>query len=172
MTYKIEELTHAHRDASAAVWDFAHILRLIDAKVATGRICDRDRSRAARIAAREASEKLDAARLIKRKVFAASRGWRMAQRPFTIAELRARHDVVRDDEYHWQLPPMDHVEYYRLDRRPWRPVAIVSHEYSDFCNSVAMASREALSAELLSASWYFPEHCRAVVYTSSRDSMR
>jgi len=79
---------------------------------------------------------------------------------------------VRNDRYDWQLAPMDHPEYFRVNRRPWLPAAIVSHEYSSFDLSSALASREGLTAELLPASWYWPGHCRAVLYTASRESTR
>jgi hypothetical protein len=73
-----------NQDAIAFGWNFAHILRLLEAKGETAMIRYEDRSRAERIAAREASDALDAARAIEREAFAASRGWRIAIRPLRL----------------------------------------------------------------------------------------
>jgi hypothetical protein len=162
----------ANRGAYSPDWNFEHILRLYDAKCATGNASDLVRRCAQWIAAREASQALDAARAIARENFAASHGWRVAIRPFTIAKLRAAQNIVGLDHRNYQLTPMDHTEYFRQDSRPWRPIAIVSHEYSSFEYSLALASAQGLVAELLPESWYFPGHCRAVLYTASQDSMQ
>lgn len=96
--------------------------------------------------------------------FAAARGWRVARRGFTLNQLRDGRNVSRWRDYEFRPRPIDHPEYFRLATRPWRPVAIVSHEYSPFSESIDLAQKYELTAELLPASWYFPGHCNAILY--------
>jgi len=101
--------------------------------------------------------------------FAAARGWRVAQRGFTINQLRDGRNVSRWHDYEFSPHPIDHPEYFRLATRPWRPIAIVSHEYSPFSESLQLARKYELTAELLPASWYYPGRCNAVLYRPLRD---
>lgn len=160
------------QDTVAAGWDYAHILRLIDARRAAREAYRAAPTVAALRAAREASEALEAAKAVEREAFATSRGWRRSNRSFTVGQLRSGHNVRRWNDPGWIPTPIDHPEYFRQARCPWRPVAIVSHEYSPFASSLALAAREGLRAELLPASWYFPGQSRAVLYTASLEPVR
>ena len=157
--------TVADRNTTGARRDYSHILRLIYARTAAWNAYSAAPTVAELRVGREASKALDAAKAVERDAFATARGWRIT-RSFTVSQLRTGHNVARRGDYDWRPRPIDHPEYFRLDGRPWLPVAIISHEYSPFADSLALAAREGLNAELLPSSWYFPGHCNAVLYTS------
>ena len=94
--------------------------------------------------------------------FAAERGWKLT-RFFSVDQLRRRSNGKRWGDGFIESP-LDHAEYFRLAQAPWRPIAILSHEYSPFTRSLELAQKYELTAELLPASWYFPGHCNAVLY--------
>jgi hypothetical protein len=147
--------------------DYSHIVKLKDEAVIAARACqDGPQTRSKLRRALEASEAATAAKVAVRDAFAAERGWRFSAGSFTFAQLRTGSNVRRRGDYRTQAHPIDHPEYFRLAKRPWRPVAIVSHEYAPFRDALDLAAREELTAELLQESWYSPGHCNAVLYTA------
>jgi hypothetical protein len=151
--------------------EYSHIQQLIDAKNAAWRAYQDGPGTWSKLrAAREASEAVTAAKVAVRDAFAAERGWRISARSFTIDQLRTGHNVARRGDFDSHPRPIDHPEYFRLAQRPWRPVAILSHEYSPFTDVLALAARKGLIAELLPESWYSPGCCSAVLYTSRLES--
>jgi hypothetical protein len=146
----------------------ATILRLLEAKHAA---CDVDRvarTPASRYAVCLAAEKLRAAQVAMRDDFGAQHGWVYTERDFTLDQLRrGSTQRRRDDDYAFLRPPMDHVEYFRFVKRPWRPAAILSHDYEPFESgkALALARDYGLTATLLPNSWYWPGRAIAVLYT-------
>ena len=59
---------------------------------------------------------------------------------------------------------MDHVEYFRLAKRPYHPVAILSHEYGPLADSQALATEYGLTVTRLPNSWYAPDRATAALY--------
>lgn len=143
--------------------EYAEILRLRDVMNSACQVEYAARTSAARHATRAARHELIAARVAMRDKFAAQQGWVYSTRHFTIDQLRRGSTQARRGD-RWYAFPMDHREYFRLASRPWRPVAILSHEYSSFEYSEALAIKYGISATLLSASWYSPEDANAVLY--------
>ena len=104
---------------------------------------------------------------VARKLFAESRGWTIGKH-FTLRMLRAGSPGrTRADYYGESLHPViDHAEYFRLPRRPWRPGAILSHTYAPPAQILTFAAEHGLAVEFLDASWYFPGATTAVVFTA------
>ena len=104
---------------------------------------------------------------VARKTFAVSRGWTIGKH-FTLRMLRAGSPGrTRADYYGESLHPViDHAEYFRLPRRPWRPTAILSHTYAPPAQIVTFAAEHGLAVEFLDASWYYPGATMAVVFTA------
>ncbi len=103
-----------------------------------------------------------------RKLFAESRGWTPGKR-FTLRMLRAGSPGRTRDDYYGESfhPVIDHAEYFRLPRRPWRPAAIVSHTYAPPAQILTFAAEHGLAAEFLEQSWYFAGATTAVVFTAA-----
>ena len=104
---------------------------------------------------------------VARKTFAVSRGWTIGKH-FTLRMLRAGSPGrTRDDYYGESLHPViDHAEYFRLPRRPWRPVATISHTYAPPAQILTFAAEHGLAVEFLDASWYYPGATMSVVFTA------
>jgi hypothetical protein len=108
---------------------------------------------------------VDVARAAMRERFAAEHCWVHSKRGFTLDQLRRGSTCRRyTDDDRFSYHPMDHVEYFRLARRPYRPVAILSHEYTSIECSQELALELGITATLLPASWYSPLHANAVLY--------
>ena len=148
--------------------EYATILRLMQTDVSTWDTYKQAPTTRNWIRGREATERLDNARDVLQNSFAAVRGWRHANKAFTLPQLRDGSNVPRVDDYDHIVSPMDHVEWFREANRPWRPAGIISHEYSPFEQSVLLAAQYGLVAQLLPISWYFPGSCNAVLYTAPR----
>ena len=105
---------------------------------------------------------------VARKLFAESRGWIVGKHGFSLRQLltathgRSWYDY-RGECWH---PEIDHPEFYRLPRRPWRPTAILSHSYAPPAQIATFAAEHGLAAEFLEKSWYFPGATTAVVFTA------
>jgi hypothetical protein len=110
------------------------------------------------------------ARATATSTFADQHGWERAKKGFPLHQLRNGHRRPRwtDDLWpnDWTAYPIDHAEYYCFAWGPRFPAAIVSHEYSSFEESEALAKANGLIATRLPASWYNPARATAVVYTS------
>jgi hypothetical protein len=145
--------------------DYAEIQRLLDAMHAACGVNNVARTAATRLAVRAARDDLIAARAQMRDNFAAEHGWIYSTRGFTIDQLRRGSTQARRGDCGFQVSPMDHVEYFRLAERPWRPVAILSHEYGSFETSLAFALERGVTATLLPESWYSPGRANAVLYS-------
>ena len=104
---------------------------------------------------------------VARKTFAVSRGWTIGKH-FTLRMLRAGSPGRTRDDYRGESwhPEIDHPEFYRLPRRPWRPAAILSHTYAPRAQIVTFAAENGLAVEFLDASWYYPGATTAVVFTA------
>ena len=104
---------------------------------------------------------------VARKLFAESRGWTIGKH-FTLRMLRAGSPGRTRDDYLGESlhPVIDHAEYFRLPRRPWRPAAILSHTYAPPAQIVTFAAEHGLAVEFLDASWYYPGATMAVVFTT------
>ncbi len=144
--------------------EYAEIQRLRDVMNSACQVEYAARTSAARHAARAAQIELFAARVAMRDKFAAQHGWVFAASLFTIDQLRRGSTRARRGDCIFNACPMDHREYFRLARRPWRPVAILSHEYSSFEYSQALATKYGITATLLPTSWYSPDDANAVLY--------
>ncbi len=142
--------------------EYAEILRLRDLMHSACR--EAARTPAARHAAREAQDELIAARVAMRDKFAAQHGWVYSARHFTFDQLRRGSTRAWRGDCIFRACPMDHIERFRLAKRPWRPVAILSHEYSPFEESQALAIKYGITATLLPTSWYSPDRANAVLY--------
>lgn len=105
---------------------------------------------------------------VARTLFAESRGWIVGKHGFSLRQLltathgRSWYDY-RGESWH---PEIDHPEFYRLPRRPWRPAAILSHSYAPPAQIVTFAAEHGLAVEFLDASWYYPGATTAVVFTA------
>ncbi|HLQ85596.1 MAG TPA: hypothetical protein VK110_05535 [Salinisphaeraceae bacterium] len=106
------------------------------------------------------------------KQFAAKRGWRVAGRPFSTAQLLEGRHNRNDADYCGisGLPYMDHCEYYRLPQRPYRPAAIVTHSYSTPGDIRAYANSNGFCCEFLPWSWYCPGETVAAVITAKNSA--
>lgn len=144
--------------------EYAEIQRLLDAMNSACHVEYAARTSAARHAARAAQHKLFAARVAMRDKFAAQHGWVYSASHFTIDQLKRGSTRARRGDWIYRACPMDHIEYFRFAKRPWRPVAILSHEYSSFEYSQALATKYGITATLLPASWYSPDDANAVLY--------
>ena len=151
------------RRREALTPQYAEIQRLLDAMHSACNVEQAVRTPATRHTARAAQDELIAARETMRDKFAAQHGWIYSERGFTNDQLRRGSTQARRGDC-WHACPMDHREYFRLAKRPWRPAAIVSHEYSSFEYSQALATKYGITATMLPASWYSPETANAVLY--------
>ena len=104
-----------------------------------------------------------AARKQAREAFASSRGWKVAVRPFTLAQLKrgSMRKARGDDWSHFWSVECDHPDYMTLRGRP---VAVVGHSYSTWQTCRAFAALHGLHAERLLRSWYRIS-CTAVCFT-------
>jgi hypothetical protein len=152
------------RRTKAMTPEYAEIQRLRDAMNSACYLEQAAPTPASRRAARAAQDELFAKRATVRNTFAAQHGWVCSARHFTIDQLRRGSTRARRRDWICYDCPMDHREYFRLAKRPWRPVAILSHEYSSFEYSQALATKYGITATLLPASWYSPDDANAVLY--------
>jgi hypothetical protein len=113
--------------------------------------------------------------------FGALNEWRMAPHAFSLTALRDHK--VRDAQCGgvfngYDAGFVDHPQWFREIKRPYRAAAIVAHLYgpgdvSDWAASARVdmgtwAARNGLTAHVPTdtwASWYFPGVCLLVVYT-------
>lgn len=101
-----------------------------------------------------------------RSDLAASRGWTVASRPFSLRQLLAcsNHSTVGDScEHHY--PYIDHAEYFRHSNRPYRPAAILTHAYTDAKSICDFAAEQGVHCEIMPWSWYYPEKCTASLFS-------
>jgi hypothetical protein len=144
--------------------EYAEIQRLLDAMHAACGGHNVARTAAARQFVRATQDELNSARAAARGSFASKHGWVYSERAFTLDQLRRGSTQARRGDCGFRVSPMDHVEYFRLAKRPWRPVAILSHEYGLFEDSQALATEYGITAALLPTSWYSPDRAKAVLY--------
>lgn len=103
-----------------------------------------------------------------REQFARSRGWTLAQTSFSIDQLvagRSGRHLPTDYDRHSLYPWVDHPEYFRHPRPPYRPAAILTHAYCPAEEVQRWAAEHGLAAEVLAWSWYYPGYASAVLLT-------
>jgi hypothetical protein len=111
---------------------------------------------------RNADRALQEARDRAAREFASSRGWTFhARRSFTLEKLRDERANWSGDGYGLGST-LDHPDYFWLGRKP---IALVSHTYTQLGRCLGWADAKQLHAELLPASWYYPAGATAVLYT-------
>jgi hypothetical protein len=143
---------------------YAEIQRLLDAVGVARDACAAARTPATRWALSAAQEAVEAARAAMRDDFAAKHGWVYSKRPFTLDQLRRGSTCHRYTDYKFSAFPMERVEHFRLAWRPYRPVAILSHEHAPIACSQKLAFEYGLTTMLLPTSWYSPQLRNAVLY--------
>jgi hypothetical protein len=153
------------RERKSMTPEYAGIQRLLDAVHAACRADYAARTSSTRLAVRAAKNELNAARAAMRACFAAEHGWVYSERIFTLDQLRRGSTQARRGDYDFRALSMEHLEYFRISKRPWRPAVILSHEYGPFESSQAIALKQGLTATLLTTSWYSPDRANAVLYT-------
>jgi hypothetical protein len=144
--------------------EYAEIQRLLDAVGVASEAYSAARTLATRWALRETQEAVDAGRAAMRERFAAEHRWVHSNRHFTLDQLRRGSTCRRYTDYNWHAFPMERVEYFRLAWRPYRPVAILSHEHAPLHCSEALALEYGLTTMLLPGSWYAPQLRKGVLY--------
>lgn len=92
--------------------------------------------------------------------FGVQRGWKLATTPFGLDDLVHRRPQRID---HKQV--IDHPYYYRTPKRPYRPAAIIGHEYHWEHGSIYYG--EGYKAEIVDdyPAWHWPGHCTLVLVT-------
>jgi len=121
---------------------------------------------AERIAVTSALERLNILREKARNEFAASRELIVAKKAFGLDQLRRGSNVPLAHEcpYPQSMGEIDHPDFFREPRSPFRPAAILSHIGSGFPQSSLQqfAAQHGLQFELLPFSWYCPTYTAAL----------
>ena len=107
--------------------------------------------------------------------FGERHGWKLSDKAFALDELGPKHDREGSSSW-WNMPGMyspgllDHPYYYREQQSPYRPAAIVAHNYKRGTASEAelfyVAAGFGIDIEEVSdfPSWYYPGATKLVVY--------
>jgi hypothetical protein len=118
--------------------------------------------------------------------FASSRGWTYSTashphgKPFSFKKLADKSKLVLIDRVRgfaprYRVPEpgwpsgdhrlVDHPTYFKLNTRPYQPVAILAHSYDmNRANHEAYAESIGIRVEFLPWSWYYPGRCLAALY--------
>jgi len=110
--------------------------------------------------------------------FASERHWIVARTEFSLGQLVEGRPgrnldsdywytrlIINDRHQYFGHDLIDHCEYFRQPKRPYRPAALLTHCYSTRETMAQEADTAGLNIEFLPWSWYYVDNCTAALLT-------